>query len=533
MPTLPIENLGSVGLVQDLPDHQLPPEAFNSVQNMTFGREGASKMQGNREVYATLLHAPYWLFPWKDSTGFKWLYVGANRIGQISGTTHSDRTRFTTTLGDDDYTVTASSLLSGTQLGDLPLWTYDGEVDPPQAYNTATARFYDLPFWPASTFCDQLAVLNRHVVALRVKLSGSAFNPRMVKWSQAADPGTYPSSWDETDPATGAGEVTLADTPGEIKGSRLFQRYLFIYKADSVIAMSFVGGQSVFRFDTVFTDFGALNLNCIVGMDRSHLVLSEGDLILHNGSTWDSVINDKNRQFLFNNINNVYQDKTQLMRFQARDEVWVCYADTTSTGKLNAALIWNYRDNTWTYRELADYDYVVEGFVDGSAVSLILDNQTQVIDSDSNLIDQQATSPVFDGLVAADFTNTKLQQFDKTEQFDGSAMTAQLIRTGLTVVGRARDGSWQTDLNSRKYITRLYPKLAGTGAVTIYVGGQEEPEGAVTWVGPFTYDPATDRYIDFRLNTRFFCVRFESTGNYTWSVQGYSFDIDVIGELGA
>ena len=360
MPNLAIESVGRMGLNQDLKPYELPPEMWSRAINVRFTKDGAQKFDGHNEVYAGALHAPYWMFAWPNvDLGFTWFYAGTARIGRINGNTHTDVTRFTTVLGDDDYNAPQpASVYSGTLLGDLPVITWSGSSDPPQTWNAANARLEDIPNWQAATFCDIIATVSDHLVALSVARSGF-FNPRMVKWSQAADPGTYPNSWDETDPATGAGEVTLKQTQGPIQAGAHLNNSFLIYKTDSVISMRFVGGQNIFRFDTVFSEFGCLARHCVGILENAHFVVSENDVILHNGSTHKSVIDDRNRAFLFDTLSDTYQDKTTVIVDKLNSEVWIKYADTLSLGELNRALIWSYDEDTWSQRDLQDAGWSV------------------------------------------------------------------------------------------------------------------------------------------------------------------------------
>lgn len=529
MADLEIENLGSIGLNSDLRPYELPPEAWSRVINIRFGKDGAQKMTGHIEVYVGGVTTPYWLFPW-DSTifGFSWIYAGTNRVGRILGNAHSDVTRFTTVLGDDDYSATSVSLWSGTLLGDLPVICYDGNADPPQSWNAANGRFEDLPNWPALTFTDIMRTVSSHLVALRVDKAGIP-NARLVKWSQAADPGTYPSSWDETDPATGAGEVTLAETPGEIVAGELLANSFLIYKTDSVISMRFVGGQSVFRFDTVFSEFGALSRHCVAVLEDSHVVITETDVLEHNGNSWKSIIDDRNRKLLFGTLSETFFDKTLISVDKLESEVWIMWADTNSAGELNRSLVWNYVDDTWSIRDIQDFSFAEYGRVDLSTGSRIWDDQgTEPVWN--NFIGTWQRQQDRRAYIATDAINTKFYLMNEGFTFDGALPTAVLERSGLGIVGRARDGSWKVDLNSRKFVRRVHPKIQTNviGPVDIYLGGQEAVDGPVNWQGPFPFDPNTQTHIDVRLNTRFVSIRFETTADDFWSVFGYALDIDVI-----
>jgi len=533
MPNLPIENVGRIGLQTDKKPYELEVEAWSDAQNIRFSALGASKFPGHKLVYTTtMIHDPYWLFPWHNSAspGFSWLYPSFTRIARIIGTAHTDLTRFTSTLGDDDYAASVSSLWSGILLGDLPIWCYDGQVDPPQAFNSSNTRFEDLPNWPADTFTDILVTLQSFAIALRVKKSGVAFNPRMVKWSEPADPGTYPNSWDETDPTKLTGEVTLADTEGEIVAGVLFNKTMLIYKSDSVISMRFVGGQSIFAFDTVFNGFGALSREAVGVLENSHIVVTEGDVIVHNGQTFQSVIDKKNRNLLFKFMSAALKGKTQVKIYEQLTEVWICYCDINSLGQLNKALIWNYLDNTWSQRDLQEFTYISFGFIDTISTSQIFNDISGDFDLDKGPFDEASAAPVFDELLAADAANTELLALNFTEKFKDTDIFSRLERTGLAIVGRDRQGQWRIDLDSVKFVRRVYLKMDANGPVDVYVGASFRVGGAVEWQGPFSFDPTIQSFFDCRVNTKFFNFKIESTSDRTWTLYSYTIDLSVISQ---
>jgi len=533
MPNLPIENVGRFGLLTDKKPYELEVEAWSQAQNMRFSALGAQKFTGHKLVYATtMLHDPFWLFPWLSTAapGFSWLYPSLTRMARILGTSHVDVTRFTTSLGDDDYTADIDTLWSGTLLGDLVIWCYNKQADPPQTFNIANDRFEDIANWQTNTFVDILTVVDRHVVALRVKRDGIDFNPRMVKWSQAADPGTYPNSWDETDPATGAGEVTLAETPGEIMSVALLGNSTLIYKDDSVSSMRFVGGQNIFSFNTIFSEFGALSRESVGILENSHVVVTEGDVLLHNGQTFKSVIDKRNRNLLFKFMSASLKGKTQVKVYEQLTEVWICYCDVNSLGQLNKALIWNYLDNTWSQRDLQEFSYVAIGFIDTISVGQRFDDISGTFDTDLGAFDETAAAPVFDELLAADVANRDLLALNFTEQFNGVNMFIQLERTGLAIVGRDRQGGWRIDLDSTKFVRRVHLKMVANGPVDVYVGAQQLVGGPVAWTGPFSFDPNTQSFFDCRINTRFFNFKIESEADITWTLHGYTIDLSIIGE---
>ena len=107
-------------------------------------------------------------------------------------------------------------------------------------------------------------------------------------------------------------------------------------------------------------------------------------------------------------------------------------------------------------------------------------------------------------------------QIDDTEQFAGTSFTSYIERVGIDLGDPARF----------KLVTKLYPRLTGTGAVTIKVGSQETRNGSVTW-SSFSFDPSTDEYISPLVNGKFIAVRGESSSNIPWSLFSFTMDYEL------
>ena len=50
--TLPVDSLGAVGVIQDRPGHELPPEAWTDILNMRLKNGDAKRFAGHRAVVA-------------------------------------------------------------------------------------------------------------------------------------------------------------------------------------------------------------------------------------------------------------------------------------------------------------------------------------------------------------------------------------------------------------------------------------------------------------------------------------------------
>lgn len=197
MAMIPIENVGAIGVITDVPSHKIPPEAWSTANNIRFVNQVAQKMQGQQVVYGTLGTAPHFLVGWNYTTEYRWLYASPTKIYYTNGAAHTNATRYTTTPGDDDYTGLTRPIWTGGILHGVPILNHDNGTDYPQQWDDALGRFIDLANWPTDYYCKSMNVWGNFLVACNItKPAGN--NPYIVKWSDVADPGTVPGSWDET-----------------------------------------------------------------------------------------------------------------------------------------------------------------------------------------------------------------------------------------------------------------------------------------------------------------------------------------------
>ena len=152
------------------------------------------KFTGHSPVFDLPSVAPYWAMAVPIQSEVFWLYMGLAKgyTVQQSGT-HSDITR-----AAGDYTGAATDKWNGGVLGGIPVIT--NGVDAPQSWSpvSASQQLIDLPNWPANTSCRIIRPFKNFLVAFNITLS-STVSPYKIKWSNPADPGSVPSSWDHPD----------------------------------------------------------------------------------------------------------------------------------------------------------------------------------------------------------------------------------------------------------------------------------------------------------------------------------------------
>ena len=75
--------------------------------------------------------------------------------------------------------------------------------------------------------------------------------------------------------------------------------------------------------------------------------------------------------------------------------------------------------------------------------------------------------------------------------------------------------------------------VSSATTVNVYVGHQMSAEESITWEGPTTFNPDSQSKVPVRVTGKYIGVKFESTGDQTWRLDGYSLDIKNAGNRGS
>lgn len=527
MPDVEINDLASLGAILDIPPYMLPPEAWSLALNVRFTNRGVERLLGWEQIFGTPGVAPHFVMPISTVATNYWLYAGLTKIYVFDGSTHADITR---AVGGN-YGATETYQWNGTILGGIPI--FNNNVDVPQfrANMTAGTKFADLTNWPATLRAAVIRSFGPYLMAFNLTESGTS-KPHTIAWSHPADPGSIPSSWDHTDPTVDAGRKDLEDVnSGIILEALPLGGQMFIYKENSTWRAVPIGGRFIFDFKTVFETSGILAPRCVAltADGKRHCVVTQDDMIWHNGSQVVSILDQRDRETLFSEMDTVNYYNSFLFDYPLRGEMWFCYP-TAGQIQANKALIWNYRQGgekgVVSFVDGITFRNAAIGNVEGDSSELWSDG-TDEWDVDTGPWSEFARRRVV--LVGTDAT--KFYNLDKTATRDGVSFSATLRREGLSIIGRTRQGQWIEDHQVNKMWQRLWPKIQG-GPVNIRVGAAEIVNGAVTW-GPYvSFDPALGRTADIDpVSGAAIAIEFTTTANVSWRLDGYKASITPLGQF--
>jgi len=195
--------------------------------------------------------------------------------------------------------------------------------------------------------------------------------PGLVRTSSIAVPGALPSSWEVDDETSTSNDFVISES-SLIKDMVSLQGNLYIYSSNSISQMSLTDDSTdPIAFSPVTDEYGTLTRGGIVEYDGKHFVIGKNDIYLFAGNPGDiqSVSDSRVRDYFFNNLNPIHEQKLFTLLNHRENEIWICYPTLASIeGECDEALIWNYRDNTWTIRELNNVSSGAIGPIKGGGI---------------------------------------------------------------------------------------------------------------------------------------------------------------------
>lgn len=573
MPLVRIKNIGAVGIVKDIPPHELPPEAWNDGNNIRFQHNRVEKMSGEQDVYnitvsaatasQAIAEAPWFALPVYSGTNLYWVYAGKNNVHVATVDSNSTNINKldTTASATVEYSSTPNVRWNGANLGRVAVlnnWKIAPQVwDSPSLATRLVDMQWDTSAsaggpvsWTDRTAgavtCKVFRTYREFGIAMYTEEGGTTY-PRRLRWSHPSTGNDQPPSWDDTRTDMDAGYKDFNETGDFIVDGRQLRDLFIIYKEQSTWVMQYIGGRYVQAFRPLFSNVGALSRDCIIEFEGKHIVLTPSDVVLHDAQTIQSVIHARWRDWLFNAIDSSYYENSFLAINHSNHEIWICFPQTgTSTPYwCDTALIYNWKYNTYTVRDLTRAAYIANGLVpfgQSGAATLTWDSYTGEWDSATGEWNQRGFSNAERNMLLCQAENTvtvsasstatpKLLRLDSTSQFDGNNFTSYVQREGLAIGSQDRQGRPVVDLQSIKHVRAIWPYFEANNGVTIgiTVGSQNDMNEAITWYPEQTFTVGTDRKINCRVMGRYIAIRFRTIHGDHWELTGYDMDVDKTG----
>jgi hypothetical protein len=499
------------GVNKDLSKEDLPLGSVTDAENVRFREGYAELFLGQSDVYPTAPIDPISAFPVRIGADRYWIALSQLKAYCVTGSpaVWTDITRAT----GGDYAATLDDCWNGGILNGVPI--LNNGVDTPQMWSPVetTQDLQALTAWPTGYTAAVMRPFGNVMFALDINDGTDRF-PYRVLWSHPADPGTVPVSWDVTDPTKDAGQFDLAGN-GFVIDALTLRQSLVIYAENSTHIANFVGAPFIYDIQQLFSNSGILSKDCVVEVNGSHFVLTSNDFIRHDGSNIQSVLDKQTRRYLFQSIDSESQDRCFVVKNVYFNEVWVCYPELGETS-CTKALVYNYKDNSVSFRDLPSVTAGNTGLVDDVYSDTFDGGGPIPFDMDTLPFDQNEFGAQLERTLLCAPDRPALVLMDAGNLDFDEAIQGSMERTGLTFDAP----------NQIKTVTRVRPRFkapAGT-VLTFQIGSHQTLDGDVTWSPEIVYTVGTDLAVNAFASGYFLAWRILSTDAYQWRLDGMDFE---------
>lgn len=319
----------------------------------------------------------------------------------------------------------------------------------------------------------------------------------VVEWSPPNDPASY----------GGAGSGTAAICAAKIvKGMPLRAGAgngptTLFWSLNSLERATFVGGTSIFNFDTIEVDTSILSSASVIVYNGVYFWIGTDSFLLYNGVVRE-LPNDMNVNFFFDNLNYDCRNKVYAIKQPRWGEIWWC-APLFGATECNWAIIYNVRENTWYDTPLPN-----GGRSCGQYAQVFRSPLMGGVDVDSTTAGYKLWQHEF-GNDSIDGTRvTAIDKYIETAEFDYPDMSPQ-----------------DSGIGSKTNIVcnRVEPDFVQTGDMDLVVLGRQNARVPQVESDPYTFVPTptttAEQLLDIREANRYLAFRFRSNvqgGSFQW-----------------
>jgi len=200
----------------------------------------------------------------------------------------------------------------------------------PLYWGPGATQFATLPGWDASWLCRSIRAFQSYVIALNVT-KGAAQIPNMVKWSDITSIGVPPADWNADLPTSSSGENPLQDLDTPIVDGLPMRSLFVIYSENQIWGMTPSGDNFIFDFQRLFSEGGMISPNCAVEVEGRHYVFGPTDIYVHDGVSKQSIIDGRNRDYVFRNLDTGNVEACFVSYNPALNEITFAYPSGSGT----------------------------------------------------------------------------------------------------------------------------------------------------------------------------------------------------------
>lgn len=552
MPTLPVRDLGTVGVVSDTSPYILPMNGFSNAVNVLFDEKRVQRSPVFKSLYEAMrTYQPYVDEPTTFNTipGTYENTLGPVATVQRFITSYDAGTKEAVVICDSDGVVreypqgglkivtppagglvTNSNPWSHAQVSGLSALARKGMR--PYVRNLKTDPEYGLMRgdWVDTDTCSVIRGFGDFLIAMDVNKNGVDY-PTMVKWCHplqfSPDPDTG-IKWNPADASLLSGENILGEMRTGIRDGMPLSNAFIIYSQDQVWTMELTESSKVFNFRKLFQSGGVIAPNCVMEVDGIHYVFGEDDLYRHDGVTRKSISDERVRRKVFNTMDRDKRETFFVHHDSVLNLIYFCYvskdvdAGFQNTQFCNKSAVYNYRNDTWTFIDLPNC-------AGGAETNLSLFqagyDQSSAAETPKVSVMIGVYSP------ANGITESRVYAVDNPDvgivhlpaHYD-TIRPVVIERVGIDL-----DAEAMFEIRSYKMIKSIIPQVTfagSTGGLVFQIGASDQIGGPITWQEPIPFDHLNDYKVDTRAAGRYLAIRVTSATADFFRFAGYDIEVE-------
>lgn len=167
----------------------------------------------------------------------------------------------------------------------------------------------------------------------------------LISWSNENEPRNFATGSAGTARITGSKIVKGLPVRGQGASPSAL-----LWSLDSVIRMSWIGGQDIFKFDPVTNGSSILSSSSVIEYDGKYFWVGLDRFLMYNGSVQE-LVNTQNKDWFYDNLNYEQRQKVHATKIPRFGEIWWFFPKGDAT-ECSHAVIYNVREGYWYDVEL-------------------------------------------------------------------------------------------------------------------------------------------------------------------------------------
>jgi hypothetical protein len=322
---------------------------------------------------------------------------------------------------------------------------------------------------------------------------------------------------------------------------------LVIYGAREAWLMHANNSTFVYEYEKLPFKKGALNANCSVEHDGKNFVFGADDIWMHDGNSEVSLLDKKNRDFIFGSLNILQASKCFVTHNTKLNEIYFAYVGgdayvnfgvQNGIDGCNRQAVLNLSDMTWTFDDIPSAFSACSATISNSLTYATVTATYSTIggtyqDQEDGL---KRTTAYVGSLNSFYSLSTSLYALDPYGANSNVAYPVDPNATAprfLERIGLDLD-ELNAELRGYKTLSSIYPQArlgSGASSLMISVGASDNMgDSSPTYSAYLPYDGSTNYKLDFNVAGRWLAYRCLFADYRELTITGFDFDLKSTGK---